>query len=100
MAQGGKMRIAVAQTRPVTGNVQANVHSHTQLIDLAVEDGAELVVFPELSITGYQRTLANDLAVDEGDRRFDVFQDISDTHHVSIGIGARRPGIVQTSVSA
>lgn len=82
------MIISVAQTRPVTGDIQRNVVGHQRLIDLAVSNGAELVVFPELSISSYAPTLAKDLATNQDDRRFDIFQTISDTHHISIGIGA------------
>ena len=82
------MRIGVAQTRPFKGNIQSNIDRHGKLIDLAVSVGAELVVFPELSITGYEPTLAKDLAIDRDDRRFDVFQNISDIKHVTIAIGA------------
>lgn len=82
------MRICVAQSSPVAGDIQANIDRHLRLIDLAVMDSAELVVFPELSITGYEPTLARELAVEPNDRRFEVFQNVSDTRHISIGIGA------------
>ena len=82
------MRIAVAQTRPAAGDIQRNIEGHLRLIGLAVADGAELVVFPELSITGYEPTLVEESAVSEDDRRFDPFQDISSASGISIGIGA------------
>ncbi len=82
------MKLGVVQIRPFAGDIQANIQRHEQLIHLAISDGAELVVFPELSITGYEPTLANELAVNEDDHRFDVFQSISNSHDVAIGIGA------------
>ena len=82
------MRIAVAQTKPVAGDIPRNIEHHLRLIELALSVGAELVVFPELSITGYEPSLVEDLAVERDDHRFDAFQDISDARHVSIGIGA------------
>ena len=82
------MRIGVAQTRPVKGDIQSNIDRHGRLIDLAVSVGAELIVFPELSITGYEPALAKDLAIDRDDDRFDPFQNISDSKYITIGIGA------------
>lgn len=81
------MKIGVAQTRPVKGDIEANIRAHRQLISLAVEQGAELLVFPELSITGYEPELAKELVTTAGDSRFDVFEQLSDAHHMIIGIG-------------
>ncbi|MGH2830821.1 MAG: nitrilase-related carbon-nitrogen hydrolase, partial [Actinomycetota bacterium] len=46
--------IAVAQTSPVRGDVQANLEEHGRLVRVAAAEGAQLVVFPELSLTGYE----------------------------------------------
>ncbi len=47
------MKICVAQTRPVKGDIQTNIDNHKRLIDLAISNGADTIIFPELSITGY-----------------------------------------------
>jgi predicted amidohydrolase len=47
-------RIAVAQLTSVPGDVPANVAAHVALIADAAADGADVVVFPELSLTGYE----------------------------------------------
>ncbi len=52
------MKICVAQTRPVKGDIQGNIENHIKLIDLAVLNGADTIIFPELSITGYEPELA------------------------------------------
>src|SRR5262245_16523728 len=44
------MRIAVAQPAVVAYDVAANVATHARIVR---ESGARLVVFPELSLTGY-----------------------------------------------
>lgn len=82
------MKICIAQTRPVKGDIQANIEDHKRFINLAVSAQAELVVFPELSLTGYEPTLAKALATGPDDSRFDVLQQLSDTHQISIGVGA------------
>ena len=52
-------RIALAQIAPRLGDLEVNLARHHQLIDEARADGAALVVFPELGLTGY---LLQDLA--------------------------------------
>lgn len=81
------MKICVAQTKPVKGDVAKNIDDHVRLINLAIEKGADTIIFPELSITGYEPTLAKELATEPNDKRFDIFQEISDTKKVTIGIG-------------
>ncbi len=68
------MKICVAQTRPSKGDIQSNIERHKKLIDLAVANGANIAVFPELSITGYEPERAKELATIPDDRRFEDFQ--------------------------
>lgn len=82
------MRICVAQTRPVTGDIQANIGQHKRLIDTAVRHQGDLLIFPELSLTGYEPTLAQGLAVYLDDGRLHIFQELADTHQIAIGVGA------------
>lgn len=81
------MKICVAQTRPISGDVQRNIDNHLKFIDLAVSNGADTIIFPELSITGYEPELAKELATDQDDSRFDDFQQIADAKQVTIGVG-------------
>lgn len=82
------MKIGVAQTRPVKGDIGRNIHQHKILIEQAAIAGAELLIFPELSLTGYEPVLAKALAIDPRDNRLDEFQQLSDTRKISIGVGA------------
>jgi predicted amidohydrolase len=81
------MKISVAQTRPLKGNIPANIEAHKRFIDLAIANGAGMIIFPELSITGYEPELAKDLATSQDDNRFNDFQEISNANHIIIGIG-------------
>lgn len=81
------MKIGVAQTRPVRGSIESNIWHHKRFIEAAVFHAADMIVFPELSITGYEPTLAKDLATNAYDKRFDDFQKISDSNKITIGIG-------------
>jgi predicted amidohydrolase len=49
----GSLIVALAQCYPKLGDVAANVAMHLAVISDAAARGAGLVVFPELSITGY-----------------------------------------------
>jgi len=48
-----KLNIALAQVTTVLGNVNKNLEKHLATIHEASSGGADLVVFPELSLTGY-----------------------------------------------
>lgn len=47
------MRVALAQMDPALGDRDRNLEQHRDWIRQAKEAGADLVVFPELSLTGY-----------------------------------------------
>jgi predicted amidohydrolase len=81
------MKICVAQTRAIKGDIQSNIDNHKKLIDLAISNGANIVIFPELSLTGYEPTLSKELATNQDDSRFDDFQKISNTKQITIGVG-------------
>ncbi|WP_142216904.1 carbon-nitrogen hydrolase family protein [Streptomyces sp. SLBN-118] len=51
------MKTAAGQFTPVPGDIGANVHSMSALIRAASAQGARLVVFPELAVTGYDLKL-------------------------------------------
>ncbi len=57
------------------------------MINIAVTHGADIIVVPELSLTGYEPGLAKSLATDTDDKIFDCFQEISDTNKITIGVG-------------
>jgi NAD+ synthase (glutamine-hydrolysing) len=48
-----QLNLALAQINTVLGDVQANLDKHLSLIAGAQKGDADLVVFPELSLTGY-----------------------------------------------
>lgn len=47
------MNIALAQFNPIVGDLTGNAHRTVEWIERAREKGADLVVFPELSVVGY-----------------------------------------------
>ncbi len=81
------MKIGIVQARPLKGNVSANIEAHRKLIDSALTYKADAIFFPELSLTGYEPALANELATHQDDDRLDIFQQICDKYTLIIGIG-------------
>src|SRR4030095_7067917 len=60
-----KFKAAVAQINPALGDIEKNLKKCIQYIDKAIKKKADLIVFPELSLTGYSvKDLNFELAVD------------------------------------
>jgi predicted amidohydrolase len=49
-----RVKIGLAQMYPKLGDVQANLESHLQFVEQAKAQDVDLIIFPELSMTGYQ----------------------------------------------
>ncbi|SHF08408.1 Predicted amidohydrolase [Fodinibius roseus] len=81
------MKICVAQTHPVKAEVEKNIQNHKRIIKTALDHEAEMIIFPELSLTGYEPELAEQLATTKDDTRFNDFQKLSNKHQVTIGAG-------------
>jgi predicted amidohydrolase len=59
-----KFKIAVAQINPALGDYDKNIKKHLKYIDNAIKKKADMIVFPELSLTGYSvKDLNFDLAI-------------------------------------
>ncbi len=81
------MKICIAQTRPFRGNIPANIERHIMFIESAINNKADTIMFPELSITGYEPRLAKQLATNMDDHRFDIFKDMSTQGGINICVG-------------
>ncbi len=82
------MILAAAQTKPTRGNIDANLADHYRLINLAVQNEAQLIVFPEMSITGYEREMAQKLAFQKDDVRLNHLQKLASENNITIVAGA------------
>lgn len=85
-------RVAIAQVDSRVGNLEHNIHHHLEFIDRAKKEGAQVVVFPELSLTGYTlRDLAWEKSVDV--RQSTTFEAIKEeSKSVSIVVGCVESG--------
>jgi predicted amidohydrolase len=59
-----KITFSLVQYPSIKGDIKNNLNKHIQHIKLSAEAGADVVVFPELSLTGYELELASELAID------------------------------------
>jgi predicted amidohydrolase len=82
------MKIAIVQFKPTKGDIEKNIETHQEWIEQAARFNVHMIVFPELSLTGYEPELAAALATHKNDERFDCFQKLSDLHGITIGVGA------------
>ncbi|WP_268847226.1 carbon-nitrogen hydrolase family protein [Flavobacterium aestivum] len=82
------MILAAAQTKPKRGDIESNLLDHYRLVKLAATNGAQLIVFPELSITGYEKEDAARLAFDENDTRLNHFKKLATENNITIIAGA------------
>jgi len=90
----GTTRIALAQMEPILGDVGANVSRHLDWVRKGIASGADLIVFPELSLTGYLlQDLVADVAVSL--KRLDPLRpllDISRRIAMVVGLVEESPG--------
>ncbi|MCP4437394.1 MAG: carbon-nitrogen hydrolase family protein [Aureispira sp.] len=93
------MKICIAQTKSLKGEVNKNIENHLRIIQRAINSNADLVIFPELSVTSYEPDLAKKLATTVDNIMFNPFQELSDKHTITIGIGMPTNGIDGINIS-
>jgi NAD+ synthase (glutamine-hydrolysing) len=80
------VRIAIAQCAPALGALKRNLDMHRAWIARAKDAGARLVIFPELSLTGYYlKDLAADVACAADDPQLAPIAEAS--HDIDISAG-------------
>ncbi len=84
------LTVAAIQYEALDGGVPANVPEHARLIEYAHSRGARLVVFPELSLTGYDLELygAEEAWVTQGDPRLDRIRETARRTGITVIVGA------------
>lgn len=82
------MIIAAAQTIPQDGNLAANIADHCRLAAQAAAKGARLIIFPEMSLTGYMLDGASQHAIAANDARLDVLKDTARNNNIMMIAGA------------
>lgn len=80
--------IAAAQSASAPGNVSGNVTRHLQFGALAADRGAQLLVFPELSLTGYEPAIARSNAINPARSCLNPLRRLSEKAQMTMVVGA------------
>ncbi|MBI5432676.1 MAG: carbon-nitrogen hydrolase [Planctomycetes bacterium] len=94
-------RVTLAQTNPTLGNLAANLRDHVERIRAATAAGSQLIVFPELSLTGYfLKDQTVDLALPLGAKELDELATLSKSISIVVGFVERsKDGRIYNSVA-
>ncbi len=80
------MKIYLAQIKPALGDIKKNLTIHKQEIEKAIKSSAELIIFPELSLTGYYlRDLVSDISLKINSETIKLLENLS--HDIAIIAG-------------
>ncbi|MFZ6664618.1 carbon-nitrogen hydrolase family protein [Peijinzhouia sedimentorum] len=82
------MILASAQTNSFRFDIQKNLDEHYAKIELAASNGADLILFPELSITGYKTEKVKELIFNENDLRLNGLRELSVKYKIIVIAGA------------
>lgn len=79
--------VAAAQSASARGDVDGNVRDHLRLVGVAASAGVNLIVFPELSLTGYELDLAPALQLEGDDPRLEPLGRAARQHDMHVLVG-------------
>ncbi len=79
--------LAVAQSISIAKDINANIELHLQFMALAARQGVQLLVFPELSLTGYELNAAVQLALKPNDPRLVPLRKMAQNYAMTAVIG-------------
>lgn len=82
------MRIASAQTTSVPGDISANIAIHKKFITAAHAANVDLLLFPELSLSGYELALIDQCALQPNDDALEALRDMAHAFNMTIVVGA------------
>lgn len=82
------MKIASAQIESKVGDSKENLKRHLEMIDIAAEHSVDLIVFPEMSLTGYCREEGRGLAVKPSNPGILKLKKKAKEYNLTIVIGA------------
>jgi predicted amidohydrolase len=81
------MKVAIAQIKSALGGFERNLEVHQEFISKALAKKADLVVFPELSLTGYSlKDLTNEVAIRLDDPRLQALFSRSNNIDIVLGL--------------
>jgi predicted amidohydrolase len=87
MQNKNKLKIAVAQISSKLADIDVNLEKHLTYIDKAIKEKADIVLFPELSLTGYSlKDAVYDVAMTYNDKKLKPLYDASQKISICAGM--------------
>ncbi len=81
------LTLAAAQVCSIAGDVAANIEQHLAFMRAAAEHGVQVLVFPELSLSGYEPSLAAGLAIVPEDAVLAPLREMARELHMTAVVG-------------
>ena len=82
-----KIKIAIAQISSKLANIEANLEKHLSYIEKAKDEKADIIIFPELSLTGYSvKDAVYDVAMTCDDNRLKPLYKASENISICVGM--------------
>ena len=88
MKETENIKVGIAQTIAIKGNIEKNIENHLNFIESAIKKQIDLIIFPELSLTGYEPELSKELAINLSDKRLEILKQKSDENNITIIVGS------------
>lgn len=82
------MKIASAQIESIVGDIDGNLNKHLNMINEAVKKEVDLIVFPEMSLSGYCRREGKKLAIATNHYAITQLKEKAKKHDIIIIVGA------------
>ena len=82
-----RLKVAAVQIESALGQVGHNLEKHAQWVERAAREGADLVFFPECSLTGYGTEQARENAIGRDDRAVRAVEGYARERGVAVGFG-------------
>jgi NAD+ synthase (glutamine-hydrolysing) len=80
------LKISIAQISSRLADVEKNIEKHLTYIEQAIEAGSDIIIFPELSLSGYSvKDAVYDVAMKSDDRRLRPFYEASKKISICLG---------------
>jgi predicted amidohydrolase len=83
-----KTIFAAAQSISVANDVHANASRHALFASRAADRGARFILFPELSLVGYEPCVAARNPLEPGDERLEALRNVARARRITIVAGA------------
>ena len=87
-----EIAVAAVQIESYLGDCERNADKHAEWVSRAAGEGADLVFFPECSLTGYTLDGVGDVTVRLADRRVEAVREVARECGIAVGFGLVEQG--------